>query len=77
MTDSAGTSSCACAGCCNGSSTNQAADVETDASVTGGVADTISSAAAPGSLSTEDALLVWTALNTLLLTYWVYTEVRG
>ncbi|WP_251327926.1 hypothetical protein [Haloplanus pelagicus] len=70
---------CACAGCCSSTSTgNRAADVDTDASVTDGtVSGTIQSLVAPGELSTEDALLVWTAINTLVLGYWAYTEVRG
>jgi hypothetical protein len=71
---------CGCAGCCSSSTSsgNQAANVETHASITGGtVSDTIQSLAAPGSLSTEDALLIWTAINTLVLAYWAYTEVRG
>jgi hypothetical protein len=79
MGDDSGGQGCGCAGCC-GSSTaaNDAADVETDASVTGGtVTDTVQSLAAPGELSTEDALLVWTAINTLVLAYWAATEVRG
>lgn len=82
MTDEgrAGGQGCGCAGCCSSptaSSSNRAANVETDASVSGGtVADTIQSLAAPGALSTEDALLVWTAINTLVLAYWAYTEVR-
>ncbi|MFD1633171.1 hypothetical protein ACOZ4L_05705 [Haloplanus ruber] len=82
MTDggNAGGQGCGCAGCCSSSTSstgNRAADVETDASVTGGTSDTIQSLAAPGSLSTEDALLIWTAINTLILAYWAYTEVRG
>jgi hypothetical protein len=69
---------CACAGCCSSSTGNRAANVETDASVTDGtVTDTMQSLAAPGGLSTEDALLVWTALNTAILAYWAYSEVRG
>ena len=76
---SAGGQGCGCAGCCSSpSSGNQAADVETDASVTGGtVSDTVQSLAAPGTLSTEDALLIWTAINTLVLAYWAYTEVQA
>jgi len=75
----AGEQGCGCAGCCSSSSTgNRAANVDTDASVSGGtVTDTIQSLAAPGALSTEDALLIWTAINTLVLAYWAYTEVRG
>jgi len=77
---SSGGQGCGCAGCCsssNSSAGNRAANVETDASITGGtVTDTIQSLAAPGELSTEDALLVWTAINTLVLAYWAYTEVR-
>jgi len=83
MSDNVGGQGCGCAGCCSSSTsetpaTNDAASIETDASVTGGtVTDTVRSLAAPGELSTEDALLVWTALNTVLLAYWAYTEVRG
>jgi len=73
----AGGQGCGCAGCCSSSTGNRAADVDTDASITGEtVTDTIQSLAAPGELSTEDALLVWTAINTLVLAYWAYTEVR-
>jgi hypothetical protein len=80
--DGAGGQGCGCAGCCSSTTStsegNSAADVETDASVTGGtVSDTVQSLAAPGSLSTEGALLIWTAINTLVLAYWAYTEVRG
>jgi len=82
--NNAGGQGCACGGCCGSASTsststgNRAADVETDVSVTGGtVTDTIQSIAAPGELSTEDALLIWTTINTLVLAYWAYTEVRG
>ncbi|AXG09481.1 hypothetical protein [Haloplanus rubicundus] len=77
---SAGGQGCGCAGCCSSSTTsggNQAANIDNDVSVTGGtVTDTIQSLAAPGTLSTEDALLIWTALNTAILAYWAYTEVR-
>jgi len=79
MTGGAGGQGCGCAGCCSSSTSsgNRAANVDTDASITGGaVTDTVQSLAAPGALSTEDALLVWTAINTLVLAYWAYTEVQ-
>lgn len=79
MTDGGGGQGCGCTGCCSTSSTaptNAPADLDATASTSAAtVTDAVATLFAPGDLDVEDALLIWTGLNTLLFAWWAYREV--
>lgn len=69
---------------CPGGRRDQAAGsgqgVSSTSTVTGDeidVSQALASVFAPGSLDQQDALLLWTGINTVLFTALIYLEVRG